>query len=138
MNASSQILCATLLALVSCGGSAFFAQAAGTSLDRELEEYATVACLIAQKDDEYLKDQGYRWSAIVVQGRGFPLDVLAPVNAAVKGQLAKGDMVIVRDEASPTGSKALPLVFCSRIVDFPKVRAAIGAAATKLQRTKVQ
>jgi hypothetical protein len=56
MNASSQILCATLLALVSCGGSAFFAQAAGTSLDRELEEYATAACLIAQKDDEYLKD----------------------------------------------------------------------------------
>jgi fructoselysine-6-P-deglycase FrlB-like protein len=138
MKASSQILCATLLALVSCGGSAFLAQAAGTSLDRELEEYATAACLIAQKDDEYLKDQGYRWSAIIVQGRGFPSDVLAPVDAAVKDQLAKGDMVIVRDETSPTGSKALPLVFCSRIIDFPKVHAAIGAARTKLRRSKVQ
>lgn len=91
---------------------------------RDLEGYATAACLI-QTGDAYLKDQGYRWSSIMVQGEGVPPARLAPLDAAVKVRVAQGGMVIVRDEASPTGDRSLPLVFCARIVDAPGVRAAI-------------
>lgn len=100
---------------------------------RDLVEYATAVCLIEQKDDTYLKDQGYSWSSIFVQGEGYSIDALSDINAAVKEQLAKGDMIIVHDESSTSGSKALPLVFCARIGEVPAVRAAIDSASAKIR-----
>ena len=41
---------------------------------------------------------------------------------------------VVHDESSPTKDKTLPPVYCSEIVDAPKVRAAFAEAAPKVHR----
>lgn len=100
---------------------------------RNLIEYATAVCLIEQKDDPYLKEQGYSWSSIFIQGKGYSPSLLSAIDAVVKKRLAQGDMIVVRDESAASGSKALPLVFCARISEAPTVRAAIDAIGAKLR-----
>ncbi len=102
-------------------------------VDRDLVEYATAVCLIEQKDDAYLKEQGYSWSSIAIHGKGYSPSTLSPIDTAVKKRLAQGDMIVVHDESAASGSKALPLVFCVRVSEAPAVRAAIDAIRMKLR-----
>jgi hypothetical protein len=118
-------------ATVGQGGTPATAADARTAVQRDVEGYAVASCLAAQ-NQPYLKDQGDGWaSAIIQRGKG-SLDAFARVAAAVKKELSKGNMAIIRSESEPTRDKPLPVMYCSEIVDVPSVHAAIAKAATDL------
>jgi len=103
---------------------------------QDLKEYATAVCLIEQKDDPYLKEQGFSWSSILVHGSSIALEALAPIDEAVKNQFAKSKMITVRDEESPTGSKSMPLVLCVRIADSESVKKAINRTLSLIKNRR--
>jgi hypothetical protein len=108
--------------------SATDARARGT-VQRDVEGYAIASCLVAQ-DQSYLKDQGDGWaSAIVQRGKG-SLDAFTGVASAVKAELAKGNMAVIRSEK--TKDKPLPVMHCGEIIDAPSVHAAINKAVRRL------
>lgn len=120
-----------LAALAACAAAAAPAVARGAAL-RDVEGYAIASCLAAQ-DSPYLKDQGDGWASVIVQRGKGDLRVFAAVAAAVKAELAKGDMAIIRTEAGPAADKPLPVLYCGEIIDKAGVRAAINEAAAKLR-----
>jgi hypothetical protein len=99
---------------------------ARTAVRRDVEGYAIASCLAAQ-DQQYLKDQGDGWaSAIIQRGKG-SLDAFTGIASAVKAELAKANMAVIRRE-NETKDKPLPIMYCSEIIDAPSVRAAINNA----------
>lgn len=98
---------------------------------RDVEGYATASCLVNQSQP-YLKDQGDAWASVIVQRMNGDLEVFAGVAEQVKLETAKGDMAVVRNEAEPGSDKALPVLYCSEIIDKPTVRAAIQKAIAAL------
>jgi hypothetical protein len=104
---------------------------ARTALQRDVEDYAVATCLASQ-DQSYLKDQGDGWASVIVQRAKGDLAPFKAVAAAVKTELTKGDMPIIRSESEPGKGKALPVLYCYEIVDAPAVRAAIDGAMKKL------
>ncbi|MBR0848041.1 hypothetical protein JQ543_09845 [Bradyrhizobium diazoefficiens] len=104
---------------------------ARTALQRDVEDYAVASCL-ANQDQAYLRDQGDGWASVIVQRAKGGLEPLKAVAAAVKTELAKGNMPVIRSESEPGKGKALPVLYCSEIVDAPAVRAAVDAAMKKL------
>lgn len=99
---------------------------------RDVEGYVTATCLSSQPQ-AYLKDQGDAWASVILQRMKGSLDVLADIAEQVKLETAKGDMAVIRDEVGPEMDKALPILYCSEIIDRPAVRAAIQKAATELK-----
>ncbi len=123
-----------LLLVVAAGGCAMREEPAGKARPevlRDVEGYAIASCL-ANQAQPYLKDQGDAWASVVVQRMKGDLDALAGIAAQVKTENAKGGMAVVRDEAEPGKDKALPLLYCSEIIDKPAVRAAIQTAVASL------
>ena len=119
-------LCCLLAGWAAAGPAA---AAERSAVQRDVEGYAIASCLTDQ-DQAYLKDQGDAWASVILQrGHGDP-DTLAAVAAAVKAELARGDMAVIHTEG--TGDKALPLLTCNEIIDKPAVRKAIRAAIVKL------
>ena len=104
---------------------------ARSALQRDVEDYAVASCLASQ-DQAYLKDQGDGWASVIVQRAKGDLEPLKAVAAAVKTELAKGNMPVIRSETEPGKGKALPVLYCNEMIDAPAVRAAIDAAMRKL------
>jgi hypothetical protein len=126
---------ALLLLVLAAGGCATREHAVGVprpDVLRDVEGYATASCLVNQAQP-YLKDQGDAWASVVVQRMKGDLGVLAGIAEQVRLEIAKGEMAVVRDEATPGGDKALPVLYCSELVDRPAVRAAIQKAVATLK-----
>lgn len=100
-------------------------------VQRDTESYAIASCLTYQSDP-YLKDQGDAWASVIVQRARGDIEVFASVAAAVKVEVAKGDMAVVRNESEPGKDKAVPVMYCSEIIDKPGVRAAVQKAVATL------
>jgi hypothetical protein len=98
---------------------------------RDAEGYAIASCLTDQAQP-YLKDQGDAWASVIVQRMKGGLDALAGIAEQVKRENARGDMAVIRDEASPGKDKTLPVLYCGEIIDRPSVRAAIQKAVAEL------
>ncbi|WP_349263243.1 hypothetical protein [Steroidobacter sp.] len=104
---------------------------------RDVEGYAIASCLVNQSEP-YLKDQGDAWASVIVQRMKGDLEVFANIAERVKLETAKGDMAVVRTEAEPGTDKALPVLYCSEIIDKPPVRAAIEKAVAALNSSYAQ
>ena len=104
---------------------------ARSAVQRDVEGYAIASCLVGQ-DQSYLNDQGDGWaSAIIQRGKG-GLDPLRAVAAAVKAELAKGNMPVLRTETEPMKGVSLPIMYCSEIIDTPSVHRAIDKVVERL------
>jgi len=110
-----------------CGSDA----RARSPVQRDVESYAIASCLAAQ-DQPYLRDQGDAWASVIIQCAKGELDVLTAIATAVKAELAKGDMAVIRSETAPMKGKPLPVLYCGEIIDAPSVRTAIDKAIKKL------
>ena len=99
---------------------------------RDAEGYVVASCLAFQSQP-YLKDQGDAWSSVIVQRMKGNLDVLASLADQVKREIAKGDMAVIRQETGKGIDKALPILYCSEMIDRPSVRAAIQNAVLQLE-----
>ena len=106
--------------------------AARSAAQRDVEGYAIATCLTNQREP-YLKDQGDAWASVIIQRAKGGLDVFTDIAAAVKAELAKGNMAVMRSETEPTKDKPLPVLYCSEIIDTTSVRAAIHKALKKLE-----
>jgi hypothetical protein len=104
---------------------------------RDVESYAIASCLVNQAQP-YLADQGDAWASVIVQRMKGDLEVFAGVAEQVKLETAKGEMAVVRSEAEPGTDKALPVLYCSEIIDEPAVRAAIHKAVAALNSSYAQ
>jgi hypothetical protein len=104
---------------------------------RDVEGYAIASCLVNQSQP-YLKDQGDAWASVIVQRMKGDLEVFAGLAEQVKVETAKGEMAVVRNEAEPGTDKALPVLYCSEIIDEPAVRAAIQKAVAALDSSYAQ
>lgn len=94
---------------------------------RDVEGYAIASCLVNQSEP-YLKDQGDAWASVIVQRMKGDLEVFAGLAEQVKLETAKGEMATIKNEAEPGSDKALPVLYCSELIDKPAVRAAIQKA----------
>jgi hypothetical protein len=98
---------------------------------RDVESYAIASCFTYQTEP-YLKDQGDAWASVIVQRMRGSVDVLADIAELVKGENAKGEIAVIRDDTGPGKDKTLPLLYCSELIDRPSVRAAIKKAVVAL------
>ena len=97
---------------------------------RDAAHYAMAACLAGQRDAT-LKDQGQAWAAAIVQrGPGNPA-ALRAIDAAVRAEVARGEVPIARDEEHPMAGKPLFVMWCVQMADRPTVRAAITRAVSR-------
>jgi len=108
-----------------------------TDVYRDMEGYAIASCL-AYQEHPYLKDQGDAWASAVVQSSQLTIDVMTEISAAVRQEMAKGRMPMMRSELNiaqgKDPSKALPILYCVEMVDAPLVRAAIEDAVSVTER----
>lgn len=102
-----------------------------TALQRDVEGYAVAVCL-GRQESAYLKDQAHGWASTVVMGGRGELDDLAPLQAAVEAEVARGPMAYVHRENEPTRSKAMPVMYCANIIDRARVRGAIETAMKRM------
>jgi hypothetical protein len=126
-------LMASSLLFVAAGSAVISTACAAerSAVEQDVEGYAIASCLKAQ-DQPYLKDQGDGWaSAIIQRSKGAP-DAFVAVGTAVKAEVAKGGMAVIRNETGPEKSKPLPVMYCSEIVNAPSVHAAITKAIKTL------
>lgn len=98
---------------------------------RDVESYAIASCLVYQKEP-YLKDQGDGWASAVVQRSKGDIAALTAVAAAVKTEVAKGNMAVIRSETDKSPDKALPVAYCVEIIDTPSVHSAVEKAVKTL------
>ncbi len=99
---------------------------------RDIEGYTIASCLTFQSHP-YLKDQGDAWASVIIQRiKGNP-DVLAEIVEQVKFEIKQGNMAVIRDDVVPGQDKNLPILFCSEIIDLPKVRARIQKTMVALE-----
>jgi len=95
-----------------------------TSVYRDMEGYAIASCL-AYQEHPYLKDQGDAWASAVVQGSQLTIGAMIEISDAVRQEVAKGEMAMIRNEAKGVGSKEMPIRYCVEITGKPLIRATI-------------
>ena len=71
------------------------------------EGYAIATCLSGQ-GQPYLKDQGDRWGAVVIQRGEGPLAVYRRIGDVVKAELHKGGMVVATWTRTLRGTRRCP------------------------------
>jgi len=104
-----------------------------TDVRRDAESYTMAACL-AYQEHPYLKDQGDAWASAVVQGSQLTIDAIAEISEAVRQEVAKGEMAVIRSEAKGVGSKEVPTLYCFEITDKPLIRATIDNLVSATER----
>jgi hypothetical protein len=120
-----------LIAGTGCASMATFDACARSAVQRDVEGYAIASCLAVQ-DQPYLKDQGDGWASAIIQRAKGGLDALTAVAAAVKAEVARGQMAVIHSETGPMMDKTLPVLYCAEIIDAPSIQAAINKAIKKL------
>jgi len=128
MNRFLLLLC---VLVAGCAAKVDTAGAPRPKVLRDVEGYAIASCLVHQAQP-YLKDQGDAWASAVIQRGKAPVEALATIHDAVKREIARGDMAVIRAETGPQKDKALPVLYCGEIIDSPPVRAAIQKAVAEL------
>ena len=98
----------------------------------DLEEYAIASCLFYQQQP-FLKDQGDGWASAIIQRSKGKLDGFSAVADAVKMEISKGDMVVIRAENEPGHEKALPVAYCFELLNTASVRLAVEKATKQLE-----
>lgn len=98
---------------------------------RDVEEYAIASCLFYQQQ-LFLKDQGDSWASAIIQRSKGELDYFTALADAVKMEVSKGNMVVIRAENEPGHEKALPIAYCFELLNTPSVHSAVERATKKL------
>jgi hypothetical protein len=124
------LLLPAALACVGCASTAYSVGQTRPAVLRDVEGYAIASCLVNQSEP-YLEAQGDGWASVIVQRMKGDLDTFTAITEKVKGELAKGEMAVIRDETA-SADRTLPLLYCSEIIDAPAVRAAIEEAVGAL------
>lgn len=104
---------------------------ANDAVRRDVESYAIASCLTYQQK-AFLKDQGDSWASAIVQRSKGDINELTSVAEVVKAEVAKGNMVVIRNETGPAPDKALPVAYCFEILNTPSVHTAVEQAIKKL------
>jgi hypothetical protein len=101
-------------------------------VQRDIEGYASAACLVAQ-DDAMLRQQGNDWAAIIINRSRVGLGDLGRVRTAVESAMRRKPMTVVhRDKPVAEAAASAQVFYCAEIIDEPIVRAAIDAAIRRL------
>lgn len=98
---------------------------------RDAEEYAVASCLFYQQEP-LIKDQGDSWASAIIQRSRGALEVFTAVARAVKEEISKGNMVVIRAENEPRHEKALPIAYCFELLNTTSVQTAVDKAVKKL------
>ena len=65
------------------------------TIQQDMEGYAIASCLTYQASS-YLQDQGDAWASVIVQRMKGGIDVLPDLSEAVKKEVSKGEMAVIR------------------------------------------
>lgn len=123
--------CLVFAPLSACATTPNAAASGRDPVRRDVEGYAIASCLTYQQQP-YLKDQGDGWASAIIQRSRGDLDALTAVAEAVKTEVAKGNMSVIRVETGPKHEKALPIAYCFLILDTPSVHTAVENTIKKL------
>lgn len=123
-----------LVVLTACSTIIPISAGAHEAARQDVEAYAIASCLTYQSQP-YLKDQGDGWASVIVQRSKGNFQVFTAVAAAVKKEMSKGNMAVIRNETGPARDKALPIEYCFEIPNSPAVHAAIKQAVKKLEKS---
>lgn len=123
--------CLVFASLNACAATPIAATNGRDAARRDVESYAIASCLSYQKQP-YLKDQGDAWASAVIQRSKGELDDFTAVAEAVKTEVAKGNMEVIRVETGPEHEKALPVAYCYDLLQTPSVHVAVENAVNKL------
>lgn len=123
--------CLVFATLNACAATPVAATAGRDAARRDVESYAIASCLTYQQQP-FLKDQGDGWASAIIQRSKGALDDFTTVAEAVKAEVARGNMVVIRVETGPEHEKALPVAYCFEILHTPSVHAAIDNAMKSL------
>jgi len=117
--------------LNACAATPVAATSGHDTIGRDVESYAVASCLTYQKQP-FLKDQGDGWASAIIQRSKGSLDDFTAVAEAVKAEVARGNMAVIRVEAGPEHEKALSIAYCFEILDAASVHAAVDSAMKNL------
>jgi len=123
--------CLVFATLNACAATPVAATSGRDAARRDVESYAIASCLTYQQQP-LLKDQGDGWASAIIQRSKGALDDFTAVAEAVKSEVAKGNMAVIRVETGPEHEKALPIAYCFEILDTPSVHAAVVSAMKNL------
>lgn len=126
------IVATLLMILAGCADSRADSHVKTSAALRDMQGYAIASCLTYQ-DSAYLNDQGDVWASVIVQRMHGNIDVLANIAQAVKKNVDKGNMAVIRSETKPSQDKALPILCCHEIIEQPAVHEAIQKAVSTLE-----
>jgi hypothetical protein len=93
----------------------------------DAEGYAIASCLSKQKES-LLQQQGGGWASVIIERGSVTLDNMRVIDDSVRHAVAKGGILVVHDESSPSGDAPLPVLYCVQIGNDLSVRKAIDAA----------
>jgi hypothetical protein len=125
-------VCFILAALNACATTQNIPDSGHNSASRDVEEYAIASCLFYQQQP-FLKDQGDGWASAIIQRSKRGLDDFNAVADAVKMEISKGNMVVIRVENEPEHEKALPIAYCFGLLKTASVRLAVEKATKQLE-----
>lgn len=95
----------------------------------DAEGYAIASCLAKQKEP-FLQQQGGGWASVVIERGSVGLESLRVIDDRVRQAVARGGMLVVHDESSPSGEATLPVLYCVQIGNDSAVRGAIEEAVS--------
>ena len=119
--------CLVLVTLSACMATIPARAIANDAVRRDVESYAIASCLTYQQE-AFLKDQGDGWASAIVQRSKGDINDLTAVAEVVKDEVAKGNMVVIRNEDGRAPDKALPVAYCFEILDTLSVHTAVEQA----------
>ena len=100
---------------------------------RDLMGFAQAVCLMRQAN-EFLGEQGGRWTEIYVQTRGYDPNSLTPITIAVAAELRRDPIAIGHSEAEPKRGVKLPIAHCYQIATSAPVQRAVTTVLARLKK----
>jgi hypothetical protein len=125
-------VCFILAALNACATTQNIPDSGHNAASRDVEEYAIASCLFYQQQP-FLKDQGDGWASAIIQRSKGGLDAFTAVADAVKMEISKGNMVVIRAENEPGHEKALPIAYCFGLLTTASVELAVEKATKQIE-----
>lgn len=131
--------CAMLLLACACATPQAGAPAAtGSQLDTDVHGFAMAYCLrslaaknLPEPEASVVRDQGNRWSQIVVENSRGDFTEFFVILPALNAAIASRPMAYVRDEETG-GSAAAPVYYCDMLLREPAVVRAMDEARRTL------
>lgn len=101
-------------------------------IQQDMEGYAIASCLTYQPSS-YLEDQGDAWASVIVQRMKGGIEVLSDLSEAVRKEVEKGEMAVIRSEGVDTRDKELPILYCNEIIYKSSIQEAVRVSIERLQ-----